>query len=186
MAESYGGETEQFLASAAVSLVSASCRRGDARTRRPRAEQGAGVFARGELLAFYAKMRPFTLGGESEQYAAGEHPVVFPRWAVDRFDPSFVTTCGSPRFFPRGEPPPITAICSSVIANLAATPIPSLGAFCCSPGHRELRRMGGRESRSDADPAIRLQRPALSRDFHGEIIATRREREGRRKRAVGF
>ena len=80
MADSYGGETEQFLLCAArefgVCLVAGVAMRGqDGRSRNK-----ALVFSpSGELLAFYAKMRPFTLGGESEHYAAGEHPVVF-RW----------------------------------------------------------------------------------------------------------
>ena len=78
MADSYGGETEQFLMCAArefgVCLVAGVAMRGqDGRSRNK-----ALVFSpSGELLAFYAKMRPFTLGGESEHYAAGEHPVVF-------------------------------------------------------------------------------------------------------------
>jgi len=80
MAESYGGETEQFLADTArefgVCLVAGAAMRG----RDGRARNKALVFSpTGELLAFYAKMRPFTPGGEAEHYAAGERPVVF-RW----------------------------------------------------------------------------------------------------------
>src|SRR5207245_1021515 len=45
-----------------------------------RARNKALVFSpSGELLAFYAKMQPFTLGGEAEHYVAGERPVTF-RW----------------------------------------------------------------------------------------------------------
>lgn len=78
IAESYGGETEQFLAAAArefgVCLVAGAAMRG--RDGRPRNK--ALVFSpAGELLAFYAKMRPFTAGGESDHYTAGERPVVF-------------------------------------------------------------------------------------------------------------
>ena len=81
IAEPYGGPTEQFLASTAkefgVCLVGGAAMRG--RDGRPRNK--ALVFSPGgELLAFYAKMRPFTLGGESERYAAGERPIAF-RWA---------------------------------------------------------------------------------------------------------
>ncbi|HKS37859.1 MAG TPA: carbon-nitrogen family hydrolase [Verrucomicrobiae bacterium] len=81
IAESYGGETEQFLAGAArefgVCLVAGVAMRG----RDGRARNKALVFSpAGELLAFYAKMRPFTLGGESKNYAAGEKPVIF-TWA---------------------------------------------------------------------------------------------------------
>jgi len=81
MAESYGGETEQFLANTArefgVCIVAGAAMRG----RDGRARNKALVFSpAGELLAFYAKMRPFTLGGESERYTAGERPITF-RWS---------------------------------------------------------------------------------------------------------
>jgi omega-amidase len=81
VAESYGGETEQFLAAIAkefsVYLIAGAPMRG----RDGRARNKALVFSpTGELLAFYAKMRPFTPGGEREHYTAGEHPVIF-RWS---------------------------------------------------------------------------------------------------------
>ena len=81
MAEPYGGETEQFLARTAkefgICLVAgAAMRRRDGRARNK-----ALVFSpAGELLAFYAKMRPFTPGGEAEHYAAGDRIATF-RWA---------------------------------------------------------------------------------------------------------
>ncbi|HEV2394673.1 MAG TPA: nitrilase-related carbon-nitrogen hydrolase [Verrucomicrobiae bacterium] len=81
IAEAYGGETENFLAELArqydVCLVAGAAMRG----RDGRARNKALVFSNtGKLLAFYAKMRPFTPGGESEHYVAGEKPVAF-RWA---------------------------------------------------------------------------------------------------------
>src|SRR5207244_1184081 len=81
MAESYGGETEQFLARMAkefgVCLVAGAAMRG----RDGRARNKTLVFSpTGELLAFYAKMRPFTPGGEAEHYAAGDGVATF-RWA---------------------------------------------------------------------------------------------------------
>ena len=80
VAESYGGQTEQFLAQTArefgVYLLAGAAMR----ARDGRARNKALVFSpAGELLAFYAKMRPFTLGGEADHYTAGDHPVVF-RW----------------------------------------------------------------------------------------------------------
>jgi predicted amidohydrolase len=41
----------------------------------------------GDLLAFYAKMRPFTPGGESDHYVPGEQPVTFSwgDWTVSPF-----------------------------------------------------------------------------------------------------
>jgi predicted amidohydrolase len=78
MAEAYGEETEQFLAGMAqefgVCLVGGAPMRGrDGKTR----NKALAFSPDGELLAFYAKMRPFTLGGESKHYAAGERPTVF-------------------------------------------------------------------------------------------------------------
>lgn len=78
IAESYGGETEQFLARTAkefgVCIIAGAAMRG----RDGRARNKALVFSpAGELIAFYAKMRPFTPGGESEHYTAGEKPAAF-------------------------------------------------------------------------------------------------------------
>lgn len=80
MAEPYGGETEQFLAHTAkdfgVFLLAGAAMRG----RDGKARNKALVFSpAGELIAFYAKMHPFTPGGEADHYTAGERPVVF-RW----------------------------------------------------------------------------------------------------------
>jgi predicted amidohydrolase len=81
MAEDYGGETEQFLARTAkefgVFLMAGAAMRG----RDGRARNKALVFSpTGEMLAYYAKMRPFTPGGEAEHYTAGDRPATF-RWA---------------------------------------------------------------------------------------------------------
>jgi predicted amidohydrolase len=78
IAEAYGGETEAFLSATAkqfgIYLIGGAAMRG----RDTRARNKALVFAPdGQLLAFYAKMRPFTPGGESEHYVAGEHPITF-------------------------------------------------------------------------------------------------------------
>jgi len=79
-AEAYGGETEQFLGRTAkefgVFLLAGAAMRG----RDERARNKALVFSpNGALVAFYAKMRPFTAGGESQHYVAGERPIVF-KW----------------------------------------------------------------------------------------------------------
>lgn len=78
MAESYGGETEQFLAEIArefaVFIVAGAPMRG----RDGRARNKALVFSpAGKLIAFYAKMHPFSPGGEAGHYVAGERPVAF-------------------------------------------------------------------------------------------------------------
>ena len=80
MAETCGGETEQFLARTAkefgIFLLAGAAMRG----RDGKARNKALVFSpAGELIAFYAKMQPFTPGGEAQHYTAGERPAVF-RW----------------------------------------------------------------------------------------------------------
>ena len=76
MAEPYGGQIEQFLSGLAkefgIYVVAGAAMRG----RDGRARNKALVFSpAGELAGFYAKMRPFTPGGEAAHYTAGEHPV---------------------------------------------------------------------------------------------------------------
>lgn len=78
--ESAGGVTEEFLANLALEfgiyILAGAAMRG----RDGRARNKALVFSpAGELLAFYAKMRPFAPGGEAEHYAAGEQTAIF-RW----------------------------------------------------------------------------------------------------------
>lgn len=78
IAENYGGETERFLAELskkhrAFIVAGAAMRARDGRCRNK-----ALVFSpAGELLAFYAKMRPFTPGGELDHYTPGEKPITF-------------------------------------------------------------------------------------------------------------
>ncbi|MDB6028232.1 MAG: Nitrilase/cyanide hydratase and apolipoprotein N-acyltransferase [Verrucomicrobiales bacterium] len=78
IAENYGGETEQFLARTAkefqICLIGGVAMRGKSGAVRNKAL----IFSPdGQLLAFYAKMRPFTLGGEAEHYTAGLRPTIF-------------------------------------------------------------------------------------------------------------
>jgi omega-amidase len=78
IAERYEGQTEQFLANTArefgICLVAGAAMRGhDGKAR----NKALAFSPTGELLAFYAKMRLFTPGGEAEHYTAGERPVAF-------------------------------------------------------------------------------------------------------------
>jgi len=80
IAESYDGPTEHFLAETAkhfgIFLLAGAAMRGkDAKPRNK-----ALVFSpEGKLIAWYAKMRPFTPGGEKDFYMAGTAPISF-RW----------------------------------------------------------------------------------------------------------
>jgi predicted amidohydrolase len=99
IAEPYGGETEQFLAQLAkhygIFLVAGAPMQG--RHGRPRNK--ALIFGPdGGLLAFYAKMRPFTPGGEHEHYAAGDSPVAFP-WLESKCSPFICYDLRFPELF---------------------------------------------------------------------------------------
>ena len=78
IAETYGGETEKFLASTAqeygVYLLGGAVMRGRNGAVRNKALWFSPA---GELAGFYAKMRPFTPGGESDHYVPGEQVVVW-------------------------------------------------------------------------------------------------------------
>jgi predicted amidohydrolase len=78
IAEPYGGETEQFLYETAkrfgIFLIGGAAMRGKGGAPRNKAL----VFSpEGKLIAWYAKMRPFTAGGEKDIYTAGSVPTVF-------------------------------------------------------------------------------------------------------------
>src|SRR3954454_20721193 len=78
--EPYGGKTEHFLAETAkhfgIYLIGGAPMRGKAE----KPCNKALVFSpEGKLIAWYAKMRPFTPGGEKDYYAAGSKPATF-RW----------------------------------------------------------------------------------------------------------
>ena len=80
-AEHYGGETEQFLSSLArergIYVAGGAAMLG--KQGRPR-NKALILGPTGELLGFYAKMRPFTPGGEAEHYEPGQRAMTF-RWA---------------------------------------------------------------------------------------------------------
>jgi len=137
MAESYRGETEQFLAGIArefgVCVVAGAAMRG----RDGRARNKALVCSPpGELLAFYAKMRPFTLGGEAECYAAGERPVVF-KWGDWTISPFICYDLRFPEIFRE-------ATVAHQPHLFVSSPTGSRGAFiigcaCCRPAPSKIR-----------------------------------------------
>ena len=78
IAEAYAGPTEQFLSQVAkehaVYLVAGAAMRDDQGVARNKAL----LFGpNGELIGFYAKMKPFSPGGEHEHYIAGKQTVAF-------------------------------------------------------------------------------------------------------------
>lgn len=78
VAEPYGSETEMFLSEVAkhfgVYLIGgAPMKAKDGRSR----NKALCFSPDGKLIAWYAKMRPFTPGGEAEHYTAGQRTAIF-------------------------------------------------------------------------------------------------------------
>jgi predicted amidohydrolase len=99
IAETYDQDTEKFLAATAkefgVCIVGGAAMRG----RDQKVRNKALVFSpSGELLAFYAKMRPFTPGGEANHFTAGEKPAVF-NWAGWKVSPFICYDLRFPELF---------------------------------------------------------------------------------------
>ena len=175
IAEPYGGPTEQFLANTAkkfgVCLVAGAAMRG----RDGRARNKALVFSSGgELLAFYAKMRPFTLGGESERYAAGERAIAF-RWSDWMISPFICYDLRFPEIF-REATAAHQPHLFVVIANWQPRRI-----------HHWVRLLQARAienqacvvgvNRVGSDPQFDYNGHSVIIDSHGEILVDAGERE---------
>ena len=88
IAEAYGGPTEQFLAETAKAFQVCLIAGAAMRARDGRVRNKALVFSpEGKLEGFYAKMRPFTPGGENQHYTPGERPtgIRVADWMVSPF-----------------------------------------------------------------------------------------------------
>lgn len=78
MAEDYGGETELFLSDCSKSFGIWMIAGAAMRNQKGACRNKSLVFSpEGKLHAYYSKMHPFTLGGESDHYAPGKEPIVF-------------------------------------------------------------------------------------------------------------
>jgi predicted amidohydrolase len=175
IAEPYGGPTEQFLASTAkefgVCLVAGAAMRG----RDGRVRNKALVFSSaGELLAFYAKMRPFTIGGESKRYIAGERPIAF-RWSDWMVSPFVCYDLRFPEIF-REATAAHQPHLFVVIANWQPRRI-----------HHWIHLLQARAIENQAyvvgvnrvgkDPQFDYNGRSIIVDFHGEIFADAGDRE---------
>jgi omega-amidase len=176
MADSYGGETEQFLATTAkefgVCIVAGVAMRG----RDGRARNKALVFSpAGELLAFYAKMRPFTPGGESEHYVAGERPVAF-RWRGWTISPFICYDLRFPEIFRLAT----AAHRPHVFAVIANWPVKRIQHWVRL---LQARAIEGQAyvigvNRVGSDPLHLYNGRSIVVDPHGEIVADAGEKAG--------
>ena len=80
VAEAYEGQTERYLSELAKGLGVCVVGGAAMRSKNGESRNKALIFGpAGDLIGFYAKMRPFSVGGENNHYQAGEKPMAF-RW----------------------------------------------------------------------------------------------------------
>ncbi len=176
IAEPRGGETERFLAQTAMDF--GVCLIAGVATREPdgTARNRALAFSpAGELLASYAKMQPFTPGGEADAHQAGEAPVVF-EWRGWKIAPFVCYDLRFPEIFRQAvaaQQPHLFA----VIANWAPRRI-----------HHWLRLLQARAienqawvmgvNRTGSDPTHDYNGRSVIVDPHGDILADAGDTEG--------
>ncbi len=175
IAEPSGGETEQFLARTAkkfgVCIIAGAAMRG----RDGRARNKALVFSpAGELLAFYAKMRPFTLGGEPEHYVAGEGPVAF-RWSDCTVSPFICYDLRFPEIFREA----VAAHRPELFAVIANYPEKRIGHWVALLQARAIENQAYvvGVNRIGRDPSCSYNGRSVIVDPQGEIIADAGGRE---------
>jgi predicted amidohydrolase len=176
MAEAYGGETEQFLADTAkefgVCLVAGAALRG----RDGRVRNKALVYsAAGELIAFYAKMRTFTPGGEAEHYTAGERPAAF-RWGECAVSPFVCYDLRFPEIFREA----VVAHRPELFAVIANWPEKRIQHWIRLLQARAIENQAYvvGVNRVGSDPYYGYPGRSLIVDPQGEILADAGEREG--------
>jgi len=182
VAEDYGGETEQFLARTAkqfgIFLLAGAAMRG----RDQRVRNKALVFSpAGDLLAFYAKMRPFTPGGEAKHYAAGERTTAF-QWRECVVSPFVCYDLRFPELFreaTRVQKPELFV----VIANWPEKRIQHWVTLLQARAIENQAYVAG-ANRVGTDPYYSYTGRSIIVDPMGEIIADARGSEGRAEAAL--
>lgn len=176
MAELYGGETEQFLARTAktfgVFLLAGAAMRG----RDGRVRNKALVFSpAGELVAFYAKMHPFTLGGEADHYVAGERPLAV-RWGACTVSPFVCYDLRFPEIFREAA----AAHRPELFAVIANWPVKRIQHWIRLLQARAIENQAYvvGVNRAGNDPHYAYGGRSLIVDPHGEILADAGDREG--------
>ena len=176
IAEPYGGPTEQFLTATArefgVCLLAGAAMRG----RDGRARNKALVFAPGgELLAFYAKMQPFTPGGERNHYEPGQQPAAF-RWGAWTVSPFICYDLRFPEIFREAaaaHQPELFV----VIANWPAKRIQHWVRLLQARAIENQAYVVG-TNRVGSDPYYAYSGRSLIVDPQGELLADAGDREG--------
>lgn len=176
IAEAYGGETEQFLSGVArefgVFLVGGAAMRG----RDGQVRNKALIFSsEGKLMTFYAKIHPFTPGGEADHYTAGEQPVAF-RWSDCHVSPFVCYDLRFPEIFREAAAAHRPEL-FTVIANWPEKRIQHWVRLLQARAIENQAYVVG-VNRVGSDPYYNYTGRSLIVDPQGEILADAGEREG--------
>ena len=128
----------------------------------------------GELLSFYAKMRPFTPGGESEHYAAGEHTTMF-QWQDCHVSPFICYDLRFPELFRQAA----VAHRPQLFLVIASWPEKRILHWARLLQARAIENQAYvvGVNRVGNDPYYRYTGRSMIVDFNGEIIADAGETE---------
>ncbi len=176
IAEPYGGQTEQFLSSLAKDFGATVIGGVAARAPDGRVRNKALVFSpHGDLLGYYAKMRPFGPGAESEHYVAGDRPVAF-SWNGCAFSPFICYDLRFPEIFRQvaaARQPELFV----VIANWPAKRVQHWVRLLQARAIENQAYVLG-VNRVGSDPFYDYAGRSLIVDFNGEIVADAGTAEG--------
>ena len=176
IAESYGGETEQFLAKTAKDFGICIVAGAAMRARDGRARNKALVFSpAGELIAFYAKIKPFSPGSEGQHYTAGERPTVF-RFSDWNISPFICYDLRFPEIFREAtavRQPELFIVIASWPAKRSKHWLPMLQSRAI-----ENQAYVIAVNRVGKDPFYDYNGHSMIIDPHGEILADAGSKEG--------
>lgn len=176
IAELGEGPTQQFLANTAIAfgvfLIAGAARRGhDGRAR----NQALAFSPAGELIGTYTKMHPFTPGGETDHYTAGEQPTAF-RWIDCQVSPFVCYDLRFPESF-REVAATYQPELFTVIANWPEKRIHHWVRLLQARAIENQAYVAG-VNRVGSDPFYAYPGRSLIIDPQGEIITDAGDREG--------
>ena len=133
---------------------------------RPRNEAIA-ISPEGELLARYAKMHPFTLGGEKDAYAAGDEIVQF-EWQGLRVTPFICYDLRFPELFRRAA-----KLGTDLFLVIASWPAPRTNHWTALLQARAIENQAFvlGNNRCGADPKLTYDGRSMIFDFAGTVLA---------------
>jgi predicted amidohydrolase len=176
IAEPYEGPTERFLSELAkefrVYVIAGAAMHG----KKGETRNKALIFdPAGKLIGFYAKMRPFSLGGESDHYTAGDKTAAF-RWGECTVSPFICYDLRFPELFrsaAAAQQPELYV----VIANWPEKRITHWVRLLQARAIENQAYVLG-VNRVGSDPAYVYNGRSVIVDYNGEIVADAGSAEG--------